>query len=252
MNRNQKIIAASMGVGFSIIAAKIYSIWTSAPGVPPVPRLRDGQQEVPVIPLVGHSFDVDDAARVMSRLREFEGRPVILLLHTLGAGILPAVQIARAVRRHGKVTAFVPFHALSAGTLVALAAQRVFMWQDASLGPVDPQIGFFSASSLIAVVETKTQKEADDYSIAMAHEARKALRQTEAFLSELIDEPTAIDRLISGATTHSYPIGLNEATSLGLNVELATPSPYAESLVRALIPGGRPGGRDCECRLRAL
>jgi len=91
-------------------------------------------------------------------------------------------------------------------------------------------------------------KEADDYSIAMAHEARKALRQTEAFLSELIDEKAAIDRLVSGSTTHSYPIGLTEATSLGLNVELATPSPCAESLVRALILGGRPAGSTSDRR----
>lgn len=251
MNRNQRIITASFGVGASLIVAKLLSLWFADSGVPSVPKLRDGRSEVPVIPLVGPSFDVTDASRVMSRLRDLEGRPVILLLHTLGAGILPAVQIARAVRRHGNVTAFVPFHALSAGTLVALAAQRVFMWQDASLGPVDPQIGFFSASSLIAVVETKTPKEADDYSIAMAHEARKALLQTETFLSELVDNKAAVDRLVSGATTHSYPISLTEAIELGLNVELASPSPYAEHLVRALIPGGRSGGGQCECRLRA-
>jgi len=249
MSRRNQLIAASVGVGASLVAAKILTMLSDGPSARSVPRLRDGRQEVPVIPLVGHSFDVGDASRVMSRLREFEGRPVILFLHTLGAGILPAVQIARAVRRHGNVTAFVPFHALSAGTLVALAAKRIFMWQDASLGPVDPQIGFFSASSLIAVVETKPGKEADDYSIAMAHEARKALQQTKTLLGEFVDNKAAIDRLLSGATTHSYPISLSEAIDLGIKVELAKPSEYADHLVRSLIPGGRGGG-SCKCQLK--
>ena len=93
MNRNQRIITASFGVGASLIVAKLLSLWFADSGVPSVPKLRDGRSEVPVIPLVGSSFDVTDASRVMSRLRDLEGRPVILLLHTLGAGILPAIGI---------------------------------------------------------------------------------------------------------------------------------------------------------------
>jgi len=40
----------------------------------------------------------------------------------------------------GDITCIVPFYAFSAGTLIAVGANEIFMHPSASLGPVDPQV----------------------------------------------------------------------------------------------------------------
>lgn len=193
--------------------------------------------ETPVIALVNHVIDVSDAARITSRLSALDEQPVVMLIHTLGGPLQPVVQIARAVQRHGKVAVFVPFHALSGGTLIGLAAQAIHMWPHATLGPVDPQIGPFSASSLLAVLEAKPVEAIDDYTLALAHEAKKAIQQTTELTAAFVGErPSLIRRLVAGVTTHSYPISLEEARAMGLEVHAAEPHAAARAFVRALVP----------------
>ena len=50
------------------------------------------------------------------------------------------------------MTAFVPHYAMSGGTLIALAADEIVMYEDAVLGPVDPQLGQYPAASILTVV----------------------------------------------------------------------------------------------------
>jgi len=178
---------------------------------------------------------MDDANRISELLTRLE-RPVVLLIHTLGGPVLPVVQIAKAVQRHGEVAAFVPHHALSGGTFVSLAAKSIHLWPNAVLGPVDPQIGRFSASALLSVLQSKPVEAIDDFTLALAHEAKKAmaetLRLTKAFAG---DDPLMLRRLVSGETTHSYPIDFDEARSLGLKVKTAAPEPKMRALVQALV-----------------
>jgi ClpP class serine protease len=201
--------------------------------VPTRPRLNG----TPVVSLVSPIIQVEDAARVTTRLSELHDQPVVLLVHTLGGPLQPVVQIARAVQRHGQVATFVPFHALSGGTLIALASQSIFMWPHATLGPVDPQIGPFSASSLLAVLKAKPAEAIDDHTLALAHEAKKAIQQTTELTRAFVgDRPALIERLVAGVTTHSYPISLEDAKAMGLDVREAEPHSAARAFVRALVP----------------
>jgi ClpP class serine protease len=69
------------------------------------------------------------------------------------------LQIAKAVREHkGKVTVFVPHHAMSGGTLVALAADEIVMCEHSVLGPIDPQLEESPAASLIKVERSLWRK----------------------------------------------------------------------------------------------
>src|SRR5579883_2201221 len=69
-------------------------------------------------------IDVDDSEEVLRAIHLTDPEiPLDLVLHTPGGLVLAATQIARAVVWHkGKVTVFVPHHAMSGGTLIALAA----------------------------------------------------------------------------------------------------------------------------------
>src|SRR5687768_934474 len=158
--------------------------------------------------------------------------PIDLLLHTPGGLVLASEQIAFALkRRAGKVTVFVPHYAMSGGTLIALAADKIVMDENAVLGPVDPQLGQWPAVSIIAAVEQKPIKEVDDQTLILADMSRKAMRQVRQTVMDIVKlndlaphlaEPIA-DTLTSGVWTHDYPITVTEARELGLPIDTDLP-----------------------------
>src|ERR1700693_2354163 len=92
-------------------------------------------------------IDVNDSEEVLRAIHLTDPTvPLDIVLHTPGGLVLAALQIARAIHKQkGKVTAFVPHYAMSGGTLIALAANEIVMYEDAVLGPVDPQLGQYPA-----------------------------------------------------------------------------------------------------------
>src|SRR5438309_2212327 len=104
-------------------------------------------------------IDVNDSEEVLRAINLTDPDcPIDLILHTPGALVLAAGQIAHALKRHrAKVTVFVPHYAMSGGTLIALAADEIVMDPNAMLGPVDPQLGQSPAASVLSVLE-RTQR----------------------------------------------------------------------------------------------
>ncbi len=134
---------------------------------------------------------------------------------------------ARLKNHPAKVTVIVPHYAMSGGTLIALAADEILMDRHAVLGPVDPQIGQYPAASILKAVEEKPVSEVEDNTLILADIAKKAIRQTRDFVFELLAERMGEEKgmtlaatLTEGRWTHDYPIGVDEAASLGLPVVL--------------------------------
>lgn len=66
---------------------------------------------------------------------------ISLLLHTNGGDTLAAWRLVHLIRQFcNTFEILIPLKALSAGTLVALGADRIVMTKQASLGPIDPSI----------------------------------------------------------------------------------------------------------------
>ncbi len=111
---------------------------------------------------------LDDSHKVMRALREIPtSRPIHLILHTPGGMVIAAEQIARAIKgRKGEVHAYIPQYAMSGGTLVALACDKIHMGNSALLGPLDPQlmVGLFDqypCASLIKAMKVKNPNRDD-------------------------------------------------------------------------------------------
>lgn len=178
-------------------------------------------------------IDVEDSEQVLRAIRLTpDDRPIDLVVHTPGGLVLAAEQIARALHRHpADVSVLVPHYAMSGGTMLALAADRIVMDANAVLGPVDPQIGEFPAVSILSVVEAKGPGEVEDRTLIMADIARKAQRQVEALVTEVLrddyaeEKATAIARtLTSGGWTHDYPLTAETVLNLGLPVTTELPA----------------------------
>lgn len=157
--------------------------------------------------------------------------PIDLILHTPGGLVLAAEQIAYALcKRPGKVTVFVPHYAMSGGTLIALAADEIAMDDNAVLGPIDPQLGQFPASSVLRVLEQKTINEIDDQTLILADVARKAIGQVDSTVQRIVSGRMGAEKaadlaqiFTSGRWTHDYPINVEEGRQLGLPITTEMP-----------------------------
>jgi len=199
---------------------------------------------------------VEDAESVLRAIRSVpKDKPIDFIVHTPGGILFSAYQIARALKEHkGKVTVFVPHYAMSGGTLIALAADRIVMDKDAILGPVDPQLieqnRSFPAVSLVNIPRLKPWKEIDDSTVVMIDQAKKSLQQIRHMVKTLLEgkmTPQAIDRIVarltSGEITHDYPIFPDEAKKLGLPVSTNMPEPVYKLMALYPQPGGKSTSR---------
>jgi ClpP class serine protease len=178
-------------------------------------------------------IDIHDSEQVLRAIKLTDpDLPIDLILHTPGGLVLATELIAMALCRHpGRVTVFVPHYAMSGGTLLALAADEIVMDENAVLGPVDPQLGQWPANSILRAVEQKNVNDVDDETLIMADVARKAVGQIRSLIINILSHgqmpkekaETLADMLSSGIWTHDYPIGVNEAKDMGLEVNTQVP-----------------------------
>lgn len=224
--------------GAGLLALGTAMIWSHFAGDPSAAGLfAFASKRVITLDTDHRPIDQSDVLRVTRQLDHWAtrdpGRPVALVLNTGGGYLGPSIQITHAVRRHGNVWACVPYYALSGGTLIALGAKRIVMTPVAHLGPVDPQICGFSASSLINVVKAKTADTIDDHTYALASEAEKAVKAMTQLVRDLAPA-VAVERLVAGHLPHSFPLTREEARSLGLRVEAVDNTAHLHAVVEQL------------------
>ena len=90
----------------------------------------------------GALMTLEDMQGFMEAVRGLPGGDLDLVLHLPGGSPEATARIVNYLRSKftGEVRAFVPLGAMSAGTMLALAADRIVMGRQSQLGPIDPQI----------------------------------------------------------------------------------------------------------------
>jgi ClpP class serine protease len=220
------------------------------------------------LPLVRY-IDIEDSEQVLRAIHlTAPDVPIKLILHTPGGLVLAAEQIADALsRRTSDVEVIVPHYAMSGGTLIAIAADRIVMDPNAVLGPVDPQLGgtqaAYPAASVLKALETPNPNRSDE-TLIMGDVARKAIGQVHATVKRLLLKHLSEDAaeqlactLSEGRWTHDFPIDAGMAASMGLPVTQDVPEEvyelmdlYPQSVTRRpgvefipvpyRLPDGRP------------
>ncbi len=177
-------------------------------------------------------IDIHDSEEVLRAIKLTDDEiPIDIILHTPGGLVLASEQIAYALsKRKGKVNIFIPHYAMSGGTLIAIAADEIFMDANAVLGPVDPQVGQFPAVSILNLLKQKDINKVEDETLILADVSKKAVRQVKETIQRIacchytIKEAAKLaNELASGKWTHDYPISVEEARELGLKVKVGLP-----------------------------
>ena len=187
------------------------------------------QESLGVLSLLTRKFiDIEDSEEVLRAIRLTPAdMPIDIILHTPGGLVLASEQIANALCSHpAKVTAIVPHYAMSGGTLIALAADEIWMDENAVLGPIDPQIGKWPAASILKVIEQKNLEDIDDEFIALADIAQKALNQMKRVVYGILKTRMNLkasarlaNLLTTGKWTHDYPLTCSELQKMGFNIK---------------------------------
>ena len=78
-----------------------------------------------------------------------------LILHTPGGNLAATESIVEYLKKmfNNDIRAFVPQIAMSAGTMMALAAKEIIMGKQSNLGPIDPQFNGLSCAGIIEEFE---------------------------------------------------------------------------------------------------
>jgi ClpP class serine protease len=106
----------------------------------------------------GHLMSLDDGDKngFMAAIHELDrSKGLDLVLHTPGGSVAATESLVDYLRKmfDTNLRVIVPHMAMSAGTMVALAAREILMGKHSSLGPIDPQVMGVSASAVIEEFE---------------------------------------------------------------------------------------------------
>lgn len=197
-------------------------------------------------------IDIEDSERILRAIRFTPGdTPIDLIMHTPGGLVLASEQIARALQKHkAKVTIIVPHHALSGGTLIALAADEVLIDDNAVLGPLDPQLGqLYPATSVLEVPRHKPLEKMKDETLIYLDVAAKAIKQVEDLITEILSRKKIAPQnarkiaktLSSGEWTHDYPLTVDKLKEIGIDVTPKIPKKFYQLMeLYPQAPQARP------------
>jgi hypothetical protein len=197
-------------------------------------------------------------------------KKISLLLHTNGGQTLAAWRIINLLRTFcDELEVLIPMKALSAGTLIAIGANRLVMTKQAALGPIDPSVnnplnpqinignqlarvpvsvenvlGYLNAAK--DALNIKSEQALTSILLGLSNQVHplvlgeifRTRAQIRYLARQLIGGQVAdeakirkiIDFLCADSGSHDYTINRREARNLGLNVE--TPSQDLYDLMR--------------------
>lgn len=93
------------------------------------------------IPPAALSVSQGDVQGFMAALHGLRGEKLDLILHSPGGSLEAAEQIVQYLRsKYSEIRAIVPQNAMSAATMIAMAADEIVLGKHSAIGPIDPQL----------------------------------------------------------------------------------------------------------------
>ena len=173
-----------------------------------------------------------------------------LILHTPGGSVAATQSIIKYLReKFGKdLRVFIPHTAMSAGTIIACSAKKIFMSRHSSIGPIDPQLRGVSAKGVLQEIETAYSEITKDpsreviwkyvlqkYTPTFIGDCKNAIKWSEEFCREMLldnmfyeekEKENIVDGIIKRLTDydevklHERQIDYHEASDIGLKIDL--------------------------------
>lgn len=161
---------------------------------------------------------------LLSNLNQTE--PINLIIHTKGGLSASSDGCAKILaQRQGKINIYVPEYAFSAGTIIALSGDNIYMNWYSLMGPVDSQMDYEFNSELeisfstkyIKNIKTKSDREYLQKCLAKAYhnEAEECLRSV---LGNNENIEIIIDTLLNTKYSHEFNFSKQDLINLNLPI----------------------------------
>jgi len=120
-----------------------YSGWLQKPGIQGV-EINDNDKNAFMAAI--HGLDRD--------------KGLDLILHTPGGQVAATESLVDYLRKMfgTNIEVFIPQIAMSAGTMIACSARKIYMGKQSNIGPIDPQFGGISAPAVIEEFERASEE----------------------------------------------------------------------------------------------
>jgi ClpP class serine protease len=160
----------------------------------------------------------EQAFEIVRQIRAAANHPIAVVIHTMGGYSAPTEMIAKALSQHkGKKVAFVPYIAMSGGTIVALSTEEIFMGSAAALGPIDTQYAHWPASAFAYLKANKNPDRIHDEYLMMIHISEQFEKDAVERAKRLIHAnhgANVASELIMGGRPHGETISVAEARDM--------------------------------------
>lgn len=168
------------------------------------------------------SLSLDDASKLQRILEATpEDTPIHLVLRSQGGSLQAVEIILNALKNRKEVHVFVPEYAQSAATMIALAG-TLHMGKNAFLTAVDPQLGMFSAYTIVEFVDKLSEKETGllvTIAKLVKPAALGAITRAESLLANIFPQ---IPEVLKGKLGHDKPLFVQDIQSFK-KVEIGIP-----------------------------
>ena len=103
---------------------------------------------------------VDVKVRIAIEKLQKRKRTLLVVLHTSGGLVVEVRNIVQVIRHHYRYVHFlIPVYAMSAGTVLAMSGDKIYMDYFSRLGPIDPQIQINSGERFVPALSYLRQYE---------------------------------------------------------------------------------------------
>lgn len=188
-------------------------------------------------------IDEQDKNAFMSIIHELDKSiGVDIIMHTPGGDIAATESLINYLHKvfNGDIRVFIPLIAMSAGTMIALSSKEIFMGEQSSLGPVDPQYNGVACQAIIEEFE-QAQKDVTEnpntmglwqaiiskYPATFILECQNAINWANDLMdkwlvkvSPTIDISKVKDKFLNhkNSRSHSRHLSKEDCKSVGLNI----------------------------------
>ena len=185
------------------------------------------------------TLKLEDSTKFVDIMRNIsDDTNITLIINTPGGSLAAAELIVHSLINHkGKVFTYIPYQSMSAGTLITLASDEIYMDKNACCGAIDPQLWFFSAVDIVKYCEEYATDPSTLGSIA-----KLFCRQSQSSIDRVSDVIKYIhdakmieydvckieDELLSGKYNHDKPLFAENMINILPNVKVGIPTDLME------------------------
>lgn len=166
------------------------------------------------------ALNQNDAQEFADIIRN-SNKPISLIIHTNGGSLTSAEVIVNALTHYTEnIKVYIPYKCASAGTLIALCSNEIYMDKNAYCGTIDPQCWGISVCDVVKFCATYSESTSwigDICKLALS-QANAAVNRMKDVLNRIPNIQNNMDvithELLSGKYNHDKPLFIQDMTKI--------------------------------------